>query len=72
MSNEPKDQDLDIEEGVDGSAVVDLPDDFVTDDDNSGAQVEKNEGGNVQDEEPDHPDDSEAVLAAKRASQGKT
>jgi len=67
MSNEPKDQDLDIEEGVDGSAVVDLPDDFVTDDDNSGAQVEKNEGGNVQDEEPDHPDDSEAVLAAKRA-----
>jgi hypothetical protein len=67
MSNEPKDQDLDIEEGVDGSAVVDLPDDFVTDDDNSNEPVEKNEGGNVQDEEPDHPDDSEAVLAAKRA-----
>ena len=67
MSTEPENKDLSIEEGVDGSAVVDLPDDFVTDDDNSNEPVEKNEGGNVQDEEPDHPDDSEAVLAAKRA-----
>jgi len=67
MSNEPKDKDLDIEEGVDGSAVVDFPDDFVADDNNSNDPIEKNEGGNVPDEEPDHPNDSEAVLAAKRA-----
>jgi len=67
MSTEPENKDLAIEEGVDGSAVVDLPDDFVPEDRDNDEPVQKNEGGDVHDDEPDLPNDSEAVLAAKRA-----
>jgi hypothetical protein len=52
---------LDVQEDLDGSAVVDLPDNFVVPGDDD---PQLRDGG---DDEPDLPNDSEAVLAAKRA-----
>ena len=66
MSNEKKDDVvMDIEEDKDGSAIVQMPEGF------DGAPEEekveaKADGGSV-DDESDHPDDSEAVRAARRA-----
>ena len=64
---------MNIEESKDGSAVIDLPEDMIT----AGDDVEENpnrvdltdkrEGGEVSAEEEDHPDDTDAVRAAKRA-----
>lgn len=65
MATEKDKIQLDVQEDADGSAVVDLPDNFAVDDDHE--SKEKAEGGDVQDDEPDLPNDSEAVLAAKRA-----
>ena len=74
MSTEDKkDKELTIAESQDGSAVIDLPEDmFPSDEDGeespkSAEPVEKNDGGEVSGDEDDHPDDSEAVRAAKRA-----
>jgi hypothetical protein len=71
MSTDDKKQmELSIEESQDGSAVVDLPEDMLPTDEDGGeieAVAEKADGGEVSAEEDDHPDDSEAVLAAKRA-----
>ena len=67
MATEAKeDQNLNIEESQDGSAVVDLPDTLIQSDDGDGV-VTKKDGGDVSADEDDHPDDSEAVRAAKRA-----
>ena len=67
MATEAKeDQNLNIEESQDGSAVVDLPDTLIQSDDGDGV-VAKKDGGDVSADEDDHPDDSEAVRAAKRA-----
>lgn len=74
MSTDKKDSvELNIEESKDGSAVIDLPEDMIT----AGDDVEENpnrvdltdkrEGGEVSAEEEDHPDDTDAVRAAKRA-----
>ena len=74
MSTDKKDPvELNIEESKDGSAVIDLPEDMIT----AGDDVEENpnrvdltdkrEGGEVSAEEEDHPDDTDAVRAAKRA-----
>jgi hypothetical protein len=61
---DPKDKqdDIAIIEERDGSAVVDLPDNMLQDD----ASEEKAEGGNVRDDDADHPDDDEELRAAKR------
>jgi hypothetical protein len=67
MSTEAKDDDkLSVEETQDGSAVVDLTDSMIKTDDNDEV-VTKKDGGDVSTDEDDHPDDSEAVRAAKRA-----
>lgn len=65
-------KDLNIQEGDDGSAVVELPEGVEPVDlpentpQEPAEQVEKAEGGAV-DEDEDHPDDTEAVRAARRA-----
>jgi hypothetical protein len=61
---DPKDKqdDIAIMEERDGSAVVDLPENMLQDD----APEEKAEGGNVRDDDADHPDDDEELRAAKR------
>ena len=67
MSTEDKKQvELNIEETKDGSAVIDLPESMLSSDD-ADEIVERRDGGDVSAEEDDHPDDSDAVRAAKRA-----
>ena len=72
MATEKEPVQLNIEEANDGSAVVDLPEDLIKDDDfaqeNDMATLpfEKKEGGNVDDEDIDHPDDDQALRDAKR------
>jgi hypothetical protein len=66
MSTEDKKEvDLNIEESKDGSAVIDLPESMISSD--GDGTVNKRDGGDVSTEEDDHPDDSDAVRAAKRA-----
>ena len=74
MSTDDKKQmELSIEESKDGSAVIDLPEDMINigDDDSEDPNrvdlTDKRDGGDVSAEEDDHPDDSDAVRAAKRA-----
>jgi len=67
MSTEDKKEvDLNIEESKDGSAVIDLPESMIASDDGDEV-IERKDGGDVSAEEDDHPDDSDAVRAAKRA-----
>jgi hypothetical protein len=72
MANEKEQLQLTIEEGVDGSAVVDLPEDLIKDEDEGQSNEvvtlppEKKDGGNVEDEDADHPDDDQALRDAKR------
>ena len=67
MSTEDKKElELSIEESKDGSAVIDLPESMMDSED--GDEIaEKSTGGDVSAEEDDHPDDTDAVRAAKRA-----
>jgi hypothetical protein len=67
MSTEDKKEvELNIEESKDGSAVIDLPESMLASDDGDEV-IERKDGGDVSAEEDDHPDDSDAVRAAKRA-----
>ena len=67
MSTEDKKEaELSIEETRDGSAVIDLPESMIASDDGD-ETAEKSTGGDVSAEEDDHPDDTDAVRAAKRA-----
>jgi len=61
MAENKENVQLDVQEDLDGSAVVDLPDNFVVPGDDD---PQLRDSG---DDEPDLPNDSEAVLAAKRA-----
>jgi hypothetical protein len=66
MSTDKKDEpNLSIEETQDGSAVIDLQESMISADGDE--IVNKRDGGDVSTEEDDHPDDSDAVRAAKRA-----
>jgi hypothetical protein len=67
--SQENDEEIKVAEEVDGSAVVDLPESMIQkDDDDQDADVSaKKDGGEVSNEEDDHPDDSEAVRSAKRA-----
>jgi hypothetical protein len=60
---------LQVKEEKDGSVVVALPEglDMGDDLDEKYELPEKSDGGSVEDEEPDHPDDTDAVREAKRA-----
>ena len=72
MATEKEPVQLNIEEGADGSAVVDLPEDLIKDDfEDQSDTVEalpedKKEGGTVEDDDTDHPDDDQALRDAKR------
>lgn len=70
MSTDTKEQlELNIEEGKDGSAVVDLPENMIDNDEpeqKNDATVEKADGGDVNSDDADHPDDSEDLKEAKR------
>jgi hypothetical protein len=61
-----KQEDIAIMEEQDGSAVVDLPENMLDGVENDGQQGSKAEGGNVRDDDADHPDDDDELRAAKR------
>lgn len=72
MSEKAQDEQIEVKEAVDGSAVVDLPDNIPNpqaaddnddNDDDIRDEPKMADGGDVDD---DHPDDSEALRAAKR------
>ena len=68
MATEVEDkEDIKVSEEKDGSAIVDLPDSIESPDDNDVDEKETSmaEGGEAQDDE-DHPDDTEAIRAARR------
>jgi len=71
MSTDTKEQlELSIEEGKDGSAVVDLPENMIDNDEPEakGADLpRKADGGDVSDDDQDHPDDDQALREAKRS-----
>ena len=71
MSTDTKEQmELSIEEGKDGSAVVDLPENMIDNDEpevKSAPETRKAEGGDVSDDDQDHPDDDQALREAKRS-----
>jgi hypothetical protein len=71
MSTDTKEQlELSIEEGKDGSAVVDLPENMINNDEpdeQNAIQSRKAEGGEVSDDDQDHPDDDQALREAKRS-----
>jgi hypothetical protein len=66
MSTETTEKlDINVKEEVDGSAVVDLPEDLVPEEEQ---QEQKAEGGAVPDDGgEDHPDDTQAIRDARRA-----
>jgi len=70
MATDTKDQiELDIMEEKDGSAVVDIPKNMKFDDEvveSTPVQPDKAEGGEVDKEDLDHPDDDQEIRQAKR------
>ena len=61
-------EDIEVKEAVDGSAVVELPDDIASPEQEAQEPAqEAAEGGAASDEDADSPDDSDALRAAKRA-----
>ena len=64
-----KTEELSVIEGQDGSATVDLPENMlngVEGGDENASQNAKNEGGSVNEDDADHPDDDDELRAAKR------
>ena len=62
--------DIAVVEGQDGSATVDLPEnmlDGIEGDGQNAPQDAKNEGGSVNDEDADHPDDDDELREVKRS-----
>lgn len=70
MSEKAQDEQIEVKEAVDGSAVVDLPDNIPNPQaEDSGDSDDDRDDASVADsasEDDDHPDDSEALRAAKR------
>ena len=65
MATKPKEDEMYVEEGADGTATIEMPEGMVPlDEGQEEAPAELSEGGSSDD---DHPDDSEAVRAARRA-----
>lgn len=66
MSTETKDQieDIVVSEEKDGSVVVDLPESIPSPDEQE--EVHAAEGGSADDGDTDHPDDTDAIRAARR------
>lgn len=66
MATKPKEDEMYVEEGKDGTATIEMPEGMVPHDDNDDsepAQAKADDAGG----DEDHPDDSEAVRAARRA-----
>jgi hypothetical protein len=62
--------DIAVVEGQDGSATVDLPENMlegIEGDDQNASQDAKNDGGSVQDDDADHPDDDDELRDVKRS-----
>jgi hypothetical protein len=70
MSEKSQDEQIEVKEAVDGSAVVDLPDNIpnpqVEDSGDDDSDEPNMADGGSASEDDDHPDDSEALRAAKR------
>lgn len=72
MSEKAQDEQIEVKEAVDGSAVVDLPDNIPNpqaaddNDDNDDDNRDEPRQADSGDSDDDHPDDSEALRAAKR------
>lgn len=64
--NNKEPESFDVTEDSDGSAIVEVPEGFLGDDEGGQEAVSEARGGAV-DDDADHPDDSEAVRAARRA-----
>jgi len=71
MSTDTKEElELSVEEGKDGSAVVDLPENMIENDEpeaKNEPNSRKADGGDVSDDDQDHPDDDQALREAKRS-----
>jgi hypothetical protein len=65
MATESKDEDLYVQEGQDGTATVELPDNLMPKEGDDEPQQQQQAADDGADE--DHPDDTEAVRAARRA-----
>jgi hypothetical protein len=63
MATESKQEELYVEEGKDGTATVELPDNLLPDDDLGEPKQQASDDSG----DEDHPDDTEAVRAARRA-----
>jgi len=63
MATESKDEDLYVQEGQDGTATVELPDNLMPEEGNDEPKQQAADDSG----DEDHPDDSEAVRAARRA-----
>ena len=62
--------DIAVVEGQDGSATVDLPENMlegIEGDDQNASQDAKNDGGSVNDDDADHPDDDDELREVKRS-----
>lgn len=68
MSTEPKDQidDIVVSEEKDGSVVVDLPESIPSPDEQEREEETHAAGGSADDGDADHPDDTDAIRAARR------
>jgi hypothetical protein len=69
MADDKKTPEIMVQEAQDGSAVVELDENLIKDDDSDGVEtipLEKKEGGAVDDDDADHPDDDMALRDAKR------
>ena len=64
MATKPKDDEMHIEEGQDGTAIVEMPEGELPIDEGTPSESRQTAS---EDGDDDHPDDSEAVRAARRA-----
>ncbi len=68
-TNKEKPVEMEISEASDGSAVIDLPENFLPDDTEQASEAsstDENRSNTTVDEDADHPDDGEELRAAKR------
>jgi hypothetical protein len=65
--NKDQEPDIDVKEAMDGSAVVELPDDLVPEAQEDSRAEPQEAAADASDEDADAPDDSDALRAAKRA-----
>ena len=65
--NKDQEPEIEVKEAMDGSAVVELPDDLAPDEPQEAKPEPQEAAADLNDEDADAPDDSDALRAAKRA-----